>query len=141
MHNSYIPQALKDRVREEAQLVCEYCLALSAFAFHNFSIDHIFPLSLGGLTILENLAYCCQHCNNAKYNKTNCIDPLSNVVVPLFHPRQEEWADHFVWTEDKSVVIGITPSGRATVSCLKMNREEAISLRRALAEFGVHPPF
>jgi hypothetical protein len=24
-------------------------------------------------------------------------DPLTGVEVPIFHPRRDRWADHFVW--------------------------------------------
>ncbi len=34
-------------VRERAKECCEYCMALSNYAFHPFSIDHIFPISKG----------------------------------------------------------------------------------------------
>jgi len=48
----------------------------------------------------------------------------------FYNPRKDDWKDHFVWNEDKSIIIGITPIGRATVN-----------LRTVLAKFGVHPPF
>ena len=35
--------------------------------------------------------------------------------------------------------MGITPTGRATVAKLQLNRDGEINLRRILAEAGVHP--
>ena len=63
-----------------------------------------------------------------------------NLEVHLYHPRQDKWEEHFVWNEDKTIILGISPIGRGTISCLKINREEAVNLRKALKMFGVHPP-
>lgn len=131
---------LRQFVRTRANHVCEYCLALSQFAFHPFCIDHIIPISKQGSDSVENLAFACQHCNNCKYDKYEHPDPLTGKIVPLYHPRKDKWHDHFVWDADDSVVIGVTPIGRATVSCLKINRKEAVNLRAALKQYGVHPP-
>lgn len=139
--SEYIPTDLRLLVKNRAEGVCEYCLALSAYSFHPFAIDHILPTSKGGKTQENNLAFTCQHCNNSKYNKTIGIDPLSNTSSTLFHPRQQKWNDHFIWNGSKTIIIGITSTGRATVQTLKVNRTGAINLRKALYEFGVHPPF
>jgi len=127
-------------VKQRANHVCEYCLALSQYAFHPFCVDHIIPISKEGAHSLDNLAFACQHCNNCKYNKYEHPDPLSGKIVRLYNPRKDKWSDHFVWDEDDAVIIGITSVGRATVSCLKMNRGEAVNLRAALKQYGVHPP-
>lgn len=86
MSENYINSELRQKVKLRANGVCEYCLALSAYAFHPFAIDHIIPESKGGPTKEENLALCCQHCNNCKYNKLKDIDPLTGNLIPLFHP-------------------------------------------------------
>ncbi len=139
--SEYIPVDLRVLVKGRAKGVCEYCLALSDYSFHPFAIDHIHPTSKGGKTTQDNLAFACQHCNNAKYNKITGIDPLNNTLSTLFHPRQQKWEDHFIWNSEKTIIIGISPVGRTTVQTMKMNRIEAINLRKALYEFGVHPPF
>lgn len=51
-----------------------------------------------------------------------------------------KWADHFVWNEDFSLIIGITPIGRATVETLQLNREGLVNLRKVLYPIGEHPP-
>jgi len=43
---------------------CEYCGV--KLTRKNLSVDHKIPLSRGGNTSEENLAYCCDKCNNAK---------------------------------------------------------------------------
>lgn len=138
--SEYIPIELKRWVKKKANGCCEYCIALSDFSFHPFAIDHILPVSKGGKTRKNNLALTCQHCNNTKYNKHEALDPLTNSMVSLFHPRQQKWSAHFIWNSHHTVVIGISPTGRATVKALKINRIEAVNLRKALAAYGVHPP-
>jgi hypothetical protein len=105
-----------------------------------FSVDHVIPRSRGGVTATENLALACSGCNAHKYNKMQGLDPLSSEIAPLFHPRQEIWRDHFVWNADFSLIVGITPTGRATVDTLRMNRDGAVNLRRLLHATGAHPP-
>ncbi len=127
-------------VKLRASNLCEYCLALGKFSFHPFQIDHIVPPSKGGSNDPRNLANACHFCNGSKHIKTEATDPLTGVIVLLFHPRNDQWDAHFTWNDDFTIVVGLTPVGRATVSCLKMNREEAVNLRTALRVFGVHPP-
>jgi len=38
------------------------------------------------------------------------------------------------------MIIGLTPSGRATVEALDLNRSSLINLRRVLRASGEHPP-
>lgn len=105
-----------------------------------FVVDHITPRSRGGPTELQNLALACPGCNAHKYNKVQVIDPLTGVSGPLFHPRGDRWKEHFVWNADFTLIIGLTPSGRATVAALCMNRDGAVNLRRLLQATGMHPP-
>jgi hypothetical protein len=82
----------------------------------------------------------CQGCNNKKYDKTHAVDPISLELVPLFHPRKDNWHEHFVWSPDCLTLIGLTPTGRATVEALDLNRAGVINLRRMLFREGLHPP-
>ncbi|HID50453.1 MAG TPA: hypothetical protein EYP41_00240 [Anaerolineae bacterium] len=61
-------------------------------------------------------------------------------MVPLFDPRRDLWIDYFVWTEDFSLIIGLTPIGRATIEVLKLNRPSVVNLRRVLQAVRKHPP-
>jgi hypothetical protein len=56
--------------------------------------------------------------------------------VPLFHPRRDRWSDHFRWTRDCRI-RGRTPTGRATVLALGMNRPAVIAIRKMLLELGL----
>jgi 5-methylcytosine-specific restriction endonuclease McrA len=102
-------------VVEQAHGCCEYCLSQVRFSTQSFSIEHIIPRDKDGKTELANLALSCQGCNNHKYNKTVGLDPASKQLVPLYHPRQQKWSDHFAWNHDCTLIIGLTPTGRATV--------------------------
>jgi 5-methylcytosine-specific restriction endonuclease McrA len=103
-------------------------------------VEHIYPRSAGGETQLDNLALACAGCNGHKYNKTQAFDPITNELVALFHPRQQQWAEHFTWNKDCTVIIGLTPTGRATVEVLRLNRPALQNLREVLYPVGKHPP-
>ena len=105
-----------------------------------FEIDHILPRSLGGLTESDNLARACGGCNVFKGVFTEAPDPDGGEVVRLFNPRTDLWREHFLWSYDRLGIIGLSPTGRATVSTLRMNRDSARNLRRALRAIGKHPP-
>ena len=132
--------SLKLQVKERARGCCEYCLAQSEFSSDNFSIEHIIPVVRGGTNDLENLALSCQSCNNHKFTAVTGVDPATGVIVPLFHPRNEDWNEHLEWDTDFSKIIGRTSIGRATVLRLKLNRTGLVNLRRVLHQAGVHPP-
>lgn len=106
----------------------------------SFSLEHIIPLDRGGSEDPDNLAFACQGCNNHKYTRTEARDPVTGRIVPLFHPRRQHWRDHFVWSSDFSQILGYTPTGRATVEALRLNREGLVNLRRVLYAAGEHPP-
>ena len=140
MSESRVTAQQKKLVAYRAFNCCEYCKSQARFAIQSFSVEHIIPRSLGGETALNNLALACQGCNNYKYNKTEARDPVSVEIVPLYHPRQQQWSDHFAWNDDFTLMIGLTPIGRATVEVLQLNREGVVNLRRVLYAMGEHPP-
>jgi hypothetical protein len=106
----------------------------------SFSAEHIVARSEGGKTNPANLAWACQGCNNHKYNKTWAWDPVTGNIVSLFHPRQQRWSDHFIWNEDGTFILGLSPCGRATVESLLLNRKGLVNLRRILFAVNEHPP-
>ena len=140
MSSEYVPVALRQMVFDRAGGLCEYCRSQSRYAVDPFVIDHIQPVSRGGKTVAENLSLSCQTCNNYKYIKTEAVDPATLQVVPLFHPRQMDWNQHFAWNENAEKVLGITPTGRATVALLQTNREGVMNMRRVLTLMNEHPP-
>jgi len=49
-------------------------------------------------------------------------------------------SDHFCWDTSLLEIVGLTPTGRATVEALKLNRKEVCNLRAILFLIGEHPP-
>jgi hypothetical protein len=131
---------LRERVAQRSDRCCEYCWSQSRFSPDPFSVEHIVPRSKGGSDELDNLAFACQGCNNHKYNHLEGRDPVNGRLVALYHPYQQKWADHFAWNEDFTLMIGLTPTGRATVERLRLNREGVVNLRRVLRTIDEHPP-
>ena len=133
--------AERESVARRAYFCCEYCLSQRELSHDDFSIEHIIPRSVGGTDAAENLALACQGCNNRKYTALEATDPTTGERAALFHPRREGWSVHFAWSADASLVIGLTPTGRATVARLELNRAGLVNLRRVLVAAGAHPPF
>lgn len=140
MPHKRVPAEQRRTVAARARGCCEYCRSQARFGLESFSVDHIVPRNVGGATALDNLAWCCQGCNNHKYAKTHARDPVTKEIVSLYHPRQQRWRDHFAWSDDFTLIIGLTPIGRATIEALQMNRKPIINLRRVLYAMREHPP-
>jgi hypothetical protein len=66
------------------------------------------------------------------------LDPQTGVEAALFNPRLDSWEEHFRW--DGVHVLGLTPTGRATVEALKMNRLLILAIRDEETLRGRHPP-
>ena len=131
---------MRRAVAERAKDCCEYCSSQAQFATQSFSVEHIWPREKGGRTELGNLALACQGCNSHKHTKVEAVDPVTQEIAPLFHPRRQQWRDHFVWDQGYLQILGITPTGRATISVLRMNRAALVNLREVLYAMGKHPP-
>jgi len=135
-----ISEELRALIVERARDRCEYCLSPASYATQRLSVEHVLPRAKGGQNAVENLALACQGCNNHKYNHTEAADPVSGLTVPLYNPRRDRWTDHFAWGADLLIIIGLTPTGRATVDTLWLNRAGVVNLRRLLLGIGEHPP-
>ena len=140
MAKSRLAAKLKGAVAERACDCCEYCRSQAKFSPDSFSIEHIVPRASGGSTEMTNLALSCQGCNNRKYISVDALDPVSGRTVALYNPRRQQWTDHFTWSDDFTMMVGITPTGRATVDKLQLNREGVVNLRRVLFLADEHPP-
>jgi hypothetical protein len=95
-------------------------------------VEHIIPEARGGTTTFNNLALCCRRCNLHKHVKTEAVDPRTEVTVRLFHPRTQQWSEHFALDRDTAAIRGLTPSGRATVVALVLNAAYALATRQLL---------
>ncbi len=123
-----------------ARNLCEYCRSPGRVATQAMSVEHIHPRQKGGGNDLDNLALSCQGCNGSKSIKITGVDPFTGRRVPLYHPRRQRWSDHFGWSDDYTRVVGLTPTGRATVVVLQLNRDGVMNLPDALRVNGQHPP-
>ena len=133
--SEHIAAALMKLVRQRARQVCEYCHLPQRSQEAAFHVDHIQPRSSQGPTSAENLALACVTCSLREAARTHGRDPVSRELVPLFHPRQDRWADHFRWS-GTCRLIGRTPTGRATIAALGMNRPAVVAIRKALVKLG-----
>jgi HNH endonuclease len=137
---SKISDSIQDQVRQRSGYLCEYCHASELWQYVKFTVDHVIPVTQGGTDDLENLALACFHCNRRKTNRLSAIAPRTNQAVPLFNPRCDRWREHFTWSADGLLIVGLTDIGQATLESLAMNRERVIAIRAADREIGRHPP-
>ncbi len=89
------------------------------------------PSSVGGPTEENNLCLACPSCNRYKAARQFVVESilLSGEIVPLFHPRNQRWSEHFEWAPGTLEVVGRTPTGRATLALLRLNRPQLLPLR------------
>jgi len=104
-----------------------------------FEVDHIAPVSAEGETTLDNLCLACPACNRHKAARQSALDPETGEDAPLYHPRRDPWSTHFEWNADTLEMIGQTPTGRATITALHLNRPALVRLRQLWAKIGLFP--
>ncbi len=139
MNPDTISAALRQLVVERAAGRCEYCLVHQGVSPFVHEVDHIIASKHGGQTTSKNLALACLPCNRHKGSDLTSIDPNSGEIVRLFNPRVQSWADHF--SLDGARIVGLTPTGRATIFLLRLNSSIRLVERQALIEQGLyHPP-
>jgi len=124
----------REFVRRRAAGRCEYCLLPQESSELTHHIEHIVARQHGGTDDAGNLALACHRCNLHKGPNLTAIDPVTRGVVPLFHPRSNDWADHFGMEGGR--IVGITPTGRATVQLLAMNDARRVELRTQILSLG-----
>lgn len=140
MSQTYISTSLRQQVADRFSHRCAYCQTTERVIGAPLEMDHIVPESQGGFTTEENLCLACSLCNNYKADHTTALDSVTGEIVPLFNPRQQRWLDHFAWTKDSDLIVGLTATGRATVVALQLNRATLVRARRLLVTAGWHPP-
>ncbi|MDZ7363375.1 MAG: HNH endonuclease [candidate division KSB1 bacterium] len=118
---------------------CAFCRSEERLMGVTFEIDHIVPRLQRGKTLIDNLCLCCPSCNRHKSVRAQAVDPTTGAETPLFHPTHDHWPEHFAWSDDGARILGLTPTGRATIEALKMNRSQMLELRRYWLANGNHP--
>ena len=129
--------AIVRSVHERAHNCCEYCQTCRDTIGQTMHVEHIDP---NGGDDPENLCLACPTCNLSKSRATSALDPITDMIVPLFHPRRQQWQEHFRWIENARRVQGLTPTGRATVERLRMNQERLVVARALWVKAHCHPP-
>ncbi len=79
------------------------------------------PTSRGGRDEEAKLCLACRACNLRKSDRLTALDELSGEEVPLFHPRQQRWSEHFRVDVESGELEGMTPTGRVRVASLDLN--------------------
>ena len=118
---------------------CEYCHAPEAVFNLPLEVEHIIPVARGGSDLAANWALACRSCNLFKSAHVGGHDPETNVLVRLFHPREDRWEDHFQLDFESGEIMGRTSVGRATVSRLELNSAAQVSARRQWMRLGLFP--
>lgn len=133
-----IDASLRRHVIERAGDRCEYCqLSQEHELFGTFHIEHIIAKQHGGDDLETNLCLACSSCNLHKGPNVAGVDAQSGDLVPLFHPRNHRWSDHFEW--HGAVLAAKTAIGRVTIIVLGINLPENLEHRESLIAEGVFP--
>lgn len=136
----YISVELRQLLEEADDGQCVYCQTTEHNSGQALTIDHCTPRAKGGETTFANCCRACRRCNEAKSDQLIAIDPLTAEYVPLYHPRQQRWSEHFVWDQHGTRLLGLTSVGRATIIALDMNNELIVFARQRWVNAGWHPP-
>ncbi len=129
-----VPAQLRTRARQRAGDRCEYCLIHANDVMFSHQPDHIIAVKHGGKTTEANLAWACFLCNRFKGSDIASIDPETDDLAPLFHPRHDLWREHFRLEEGQ--IIPLTAVGRVTARLLRFNSLKNVELRSLLQLAG-----
>ena len=141
MRRRKIPLKLATRIRQQARDRCGYCcLSSEALIGMAMELEHLVPFASGGKTTENNLWLSCRRCNEFKGAYTNAIDPVTGEEFVLFNPRRQIWSEHFRWNDDGTEIVGVSPTGRATVVALRLNHPIIVTARKLWASVGWWPP-
>lgn len=117
--NRYISETIRKKVIKRANHCCEYYQISDDDIYFPHQIDHIISRKHDGETKLENLAYACFACNNAKGSDIGTILLPDKIFIRLFNPREDSWQDHFEM--ENGVIYAKTDVGQASVKVLNLN--------------------
>lgn len=95
--------ALRQQIIERENRRCAYCRNPMLVGIP-MVVDHVIPLAAGGTSTLGNLCLACYRCNEFKGPRTEATDPAEGRQTRLFHPRQQQWREHFAWQVDGEIL-------------------------------------
>ena len=126
---------IRELARQRADDRCGYCrLRQTHEPYHTFHVEHVVARQHRGADDFSNLAWACHQCNLHKGTNLSGMDPDTNEVVRLFHPRRDQWEEHFAL--DGARIVGRTAIGRTTAWLLQMNSAERVEMRSVLLASG-----
>lgn len=135
--SEWVPEALRELVRQRARGRCEYCLVHAEDAIFGHTIDHVIARKHGGETHSANLAWACVVCNAYKGSDLASINVETGRLVRLYNPRKDRWSSHFRLRGGR--IIPRTANGRVTVFLLQLNLPEQIGIRQSLIRQRRYP--
>jgi hypothetical protein len=124
-------------VSARARHACEYCRAPEVVFNLPFEVEHIWPQARGGETMEDNLALSCRSCNLYKSDYVSAVDELTQQEAKLFNPRRDAWLEHFSIIAETGEIEGLSASGRATVSRLRINSPAQVEARKRWLLLGL----
>lgn len=111
---------LRNSIKTRDDHTCRYCaVSLAAEPHLLLEVDHIIPVSKGGMSTSDNLQTLCWRCNRTKSNKVASASPVAVAsapkIQPLTQPATRRVADSH-GTEHSTVV-----------QCFKCQHKERVS--------------
>ena len=126
-----VSESVRRLVAARAGYRCEYCLLHENDSYTLHQVDHVISQKHGGSSGSDNLAWACLRCNARKGSDVSSVDQATGELVALFHPRRDDWNEHFELRDFR--IEPLTRVGAVTVRLLRLNSEQRIAERRALA--------
>ncbi len=126
-------------VAERAAHRCEYCHAPEAAFNFPFEVEHIIPPSQGGRDEDTNLALACRACNVSKADHLEGVDSKTRTAARLYHPRHDQWEEHFRVITTTGRIAGLTDVARGTIARLKLNTPIQLAARKQWMRLGLFP--
>lgn len=126
-------------IAQRANHCCEYCKAPEVVFNFPFEVEHIIPLSRQGSNEEANLALACRSCNLRKSNRVCGVPSGANTEVRFFHPRNDQWDEHFQVSTESGEIAGRTPIGEVTLESLEMNSPAQVAARQLWIRLGLFP--
>jgi 5-methylcytosine-specific restriction endonuclease McrA len=137
MSKTYISASIRRIVFDRAQGKCEYCLLPESLSISAHHVDHIIAEKHNGKTEPENLALSCSICNYAKGSDIASINPETDELIRLYHPRRDRWSDHFRLEPESGTIQPLTAIAQVTVHLLQLNQPKRITERKLWIQAGV----
>ncbi|GAP96361.1 HNH endonuclease [Leptolyngbya sp. NIES-2104] len=135
MSKTYVPASLRRNVVERAGSCCEYCLRPELFSLSVHEVDHVIAEKHGGTTTEDNLALACKLCNTFKGSDIASIDPETDEITALYHPRRDRWSEHFQL--ENAAFIPLSDRARTTIRLLQLNRSRILKERSLWLDSGL----